>query len=284
MHLTSITSGSDGALWFDECSPIQPGGIGRITTGGAYTFFPVGCQNLVTSGPDGNIWFSDGAYVYSMTTSGVIVGKFTLGDQTLNGATTGSDGALWFIGSALDGSPRLIRVTVAGVVTQVAGPGIQISVVSGPDGMLWILNRDGYFTFLDRFDPNSMTFVSEVKNALRQAYGPIASGPDGNIWEAGARLPNDPNGAGAVLTYVRQAMVLSPERLTVPVGQTANLTVSEANYLGQWTAISKAPSIATVTFNSNNGVFVVTGVAVGTTYITVFDTDYNLVKVKVTVQ
>src|SRR5207253_493721 len=62
---TAITAGSDGALWF-----IDQGNnaIGRITTSGSVTEFPVPTPNAfspnvqptgITSGPDGNIWFTE---------------------------------------------------------------------------------------------------------------------------------------------------------------------------------------------------------------------------------
>jgi hypothetical protein len=50
-------------------------------------------------------------------------------------------------------------------------------------------------------------------------------------------------------------MTISPKQLTVPVGQNANVNVSEANYAGQWTANSKNANVATVTLNSQNGTF-----------------------------
>lgn len=55
-----ITTGSDGALWFVESTA---GAIGRITTSGAYTEYPVYAARRnpldLTNGPDGNIWFID---------------------------------------------------------------------------------------------------------------------------------------------------------------------------------------------------------------------------------
>jgi hypothetical protein len=89
---------------------------------------------------------------------------------------------------------------------------------------------------------------------------------------------------GRVDTYVFSLMALSPKQLTVPVGQNAILNVSESNYLGAWTASTKKPSIATVTPNSQNGTFTVSGVAPGTTYVIVTDSQFNTASVKVTVQ
>ena len=53
-----ITAGPDGNLWFTELFSR----IGRITTSGVITEFPVptaGNPNGITAGPDGNLWFAD---------------------------------------------------------------------------------------------------------------------------------------------------------------------------------------------------------------------------------
>jgi hypothetical protein len=54
-----ITAGPDGALWFTES---QGGAIGRVTTSGQVTEFPLpagsGRPFGITTGPDGNIWFT----------------------------------------------------------------------------------------------------------------------------------------------------------------------------------------------------------------------------------
>src|SRR5712691_6897428 len=53
-----ITAGPDGNLWFTDYGQIA---IGRITTSGAITEFPIpqGSQpEGITLGPDGNLWFT----------------------------------------------------------------------------------------------------------------------------------------------------------------------------------------------------------------------------------
>jgi virginiamycin B lyase len=56
----SITSGPDGALWFTEDSVNK---IGRITTAGVITEFPVPTAGSglrgITTGPDGALWFTE---------------------------------------------------------------------------------------------------------------------------------------------------------------------------------------------------------------------------------
>jgi hypothetical protein len=63
--IRSITAGSDGALWFTDTPhkfaspPPSPPSIGRITTDGAITLFPIpdaAQASDLTAGPDGNVW------------------------------------------------------------------------------------------------------------------------------------------------------------------------------------------------------------------------------------
>ncbi|MDB5040836.1 MAG: lyase-like protein [Candidatus Eremiobacteraeota bacterium] len=56
--LAGIAAGPDGALWFTE----GMGAIGRITTSGTITEYPVPTTfwpYAITAGPDGNIWFTE---------------------------------------------------------------------------------------------------------------------------------------------------------------------------------------------------------------------------------
>ena len=276
--LSGISSGPDGALWFTECSNSNPSGLGRIDTAGSYTFFPVGCQNVVTGGPDGNIWYGNGTSMYNMTPQGVFIGQYPVGLPNFDGVTTGTDGALWLVGGGINSvDSQVIRVTMSGTVTKYPNPHTNhqlLSIAAAPDGILWMYDQAFTTKNLITFDPRTSTFGPLIKFA---GAGGVILGPDGNIWQ------NEIRSLGVVHTYLRQAMTLSPSSLTVSVGHTANLSVSETNYSGAWKATSANPSVATVTHNSNNGTFVVTGVAPGSTEVTVKDTMSNSAKVKVTV-
>jgi hypothetical protein len=168
-------------------------------------------------------------------------------------------------------------VTTSGVVTHIGGdPNNDAfgSIVSGPDGNLWIYTFRQASRHLITFNPASSTWGSRIES---HACGQLIAGPDNNIWEPDCTR-------GLVDTYLRMAITLTPSRLALSVGQTAALAVGESNYSGQWTAISGNPSIASVTLNSNNGAFAVTGVATGSTFVTVSDTNSNSAGVAVTVR
>ncbi len=277
--LSGITNGPDGALWFTECSNSNPSGIGRIDSAGSYSFYPVGCQNVVTGGSDGNIWYGNGANMYNMTPQGVFIGQYPVGLPNFNGVTTGTDGALWLVGGGVNNvDSQIIRVTMSGTVSKYPNPHtnhLLLSIAAAPDGILWMYDQSFTTKNLITFDPNSSTFGPLIKFA---GEGGIILGPDGNIWQ------NEVRSIGVIHTYERLAMTLSPSSLTVSVGHTANFSVTETNYTGAWKAASSNPGVATVTRNSNNGKFVVTGVASGTTSVTVKDTMSNSAQVKVTVQ
>ncbi len=63
----AITAGPDGNLWFTESGPLTTGlktatgKIGRVTTGGVFTEYPVPTAAdplSITAGPDGSLWFT----------------------------------------------------------------------------------------------------------------------------------------------------------------------------------------------------------------------------------
>ena len=71
----SIVTGPDGALWFTENAADQ---IGRITTAGAVTEYPVTTPSsgplVLAAGPDGALWFTENAanQIGRITTSGAV--------------------------------------------------------------------------------------------------------------------------------------------------------------------------------------------------------------------
>ncbi len=104
---STIVAGSDGALWFSPANDGATQAIGRITTSGVFSTFPVGdtvAPGRITAGPDGALWFAHGVptgggegAVGRMTTAGVETDYvFQYAMSTAPGITTGPDGAIWF--------------------------------------------------------------------------------------------------------------------------------------------------------------------------------------------
>lgn len=136
-----ITAGPDGALWFSQVTSNR---IGRITTAGAVTKFPIPTPNSephsIVLGPDGALWFVErlGNKVGRITTAGVITEypMPTPGTDAL-GIAVGSDGALWYASRA---GNRIGRVTTGGAITDYPIPTPNAGaffIARGPDGDLW---------------------------------------------------------------------------------------------------------------------------------------------------
>ncbi len=186
----SITPGPDGALWF--CAQSNHGNqIGRITTSGAFTMYPVPYPakpssepQSITTGPDGALWFSENNFVGRITTAGAFtIYPVTLAgtDSHLAGITTGPDGALWFgAGQAIG------RITTAGAISYFPVPSnVQISVqsiASGPQGELWFTETAG----ADLYSITTSGTVSSYFPPFTTDYGGfglfVTAGPGGTLW------------------------------------------------------------------------------------------------------
>jgi len=140
--LSDITSGSDGALWFTEYYGAK---IGRITTSGSYSGYPVPTSSrdlcVITSEPDGALWFreANGVKIGRITTSGNLTEyPVPTANAVPQGITTGPDEALW-LG---EGNSNIGRITTSGSLSEysvVAATSGACDLTSGPagDGALW---------------------------------------------------------------------------------------------------------------------------------------------------
>jgi streptogramin lyase len=148
----AITVGPDGALWFTGI----PGEIGRMTTSGVVTEFPItATAQAIAVGSDGALWFTGiSGEIGRITTSGVVT-EYPLpevqGDpMDLGAITSGPDGALWCTGVA----GELTRITTTGVVTEFTVPALPPpsprtpigspvpgTIIAGPDGNLWFTGQ-----------------------------------------------------------------------------------------------------------------------------------------------
>ncbi len=164
-----ITAGPDGALWFvvNCCGP-DNGMIGRITTSGDVSFYPV----APGTGPAvgiiayrGQLWYTatslperNQGYIQRMNTSGVVTGNFPIPTPYSDPSrlTIGGDGNLYFteqgsIGANGHQEPthpepgKIGRINPRGQITEftvpeqappdfVANPA---GIATGPDGNIW---------------------------------------------------------------------------------------------------------------------------------------------------
>jgi hypothetical protein len=121
--------------------------IGRITTSGILTEYPVPTPNSVpdgiASGPDGALWFTehDVDKIGRITTAGVITEYAIASSTGPTSITALPDGALWF--TLESGRNGLGRITTSGLVTEYPvphpfHPGSSLNgIAAGPDHMAW---------------------------------------------------------------------------------------------------------------------------------------------------
>ena len=119
--LSGIAAGPDGAVWFTDqnCNL-----IGRITTAGVVTTFPIPSPSTnpsaITAGPDGALWFTEffGSRIGRITTTGAIT-EFALPTSNLIplpwSIVLGPDGALWF---TEEQGNKIGRITTSGTITE----------------------------------------------------------------------------------------------------------------------------------------------------------------------
>lgn len=211
-----MTVGPDGALWFNE-SGVQK--IGRITTGGVVTEFPVPDASFnIAVGPDGNLWFTPYGGIGRLTPAGIVTmfppppgtdpTEFSPWD-----IERGPDSAMWF--SVVQG--YIGRITMEGAMTLFSVPGTGTKGVYGlafgSDGNVWygdatrgVLGRmttSGSFTEFPVWAPFDLTIGPDgelwgsgfqglgrismsgsIHSFPVDAYRTLTTGPDGNLWVA----------------------------------------------------------------------------------------------------
>ena len=181
IFLFGITTGPDNALWFTAncCDPSKlPGYVGRITTSGDITLYPLkdGTSPTVgiTTGPDGSLWYPAtnttcanknldcsqriDSSIQRMSTSGVVTGDFPIPTTYADPSriVTGPDGNLWFTEQGSIG---------AGGCCQPTFPA---------PGKIGRMTPTGQVTEFETPNQNWPYFVSNPAG--------ITVGPDGNLW------------------------------------------------------------------------------------------------------
>ena len=175
----SITTGSDGALWFTNTGNTS---IGRITTNGVvsnYTGPGITGPYGITTGPDGALWFTNiGQHsIGRITTSGVVTDFTGTGIAWPWDITAGPDGALWFTNYR---NNSIGRITTSGVVTNYTGTGIDMpeGITTGPDGALWFTNTGN--SSIGRITTSGV--VTNYTSGSVTDPTSITAGPDGALW------------------------------------------------------------------------------------------------------
>jgi virginiamycin B lyase len=208
---TSMTTGSDGALWF---LIFRDNVIGRMTTAGVTTFYPIPFRwsggiwgnGSITSGSDGAIWFiaNNGNDIVRMTTDGTITNIYPLSPgYGADAITSGPNGALWLIcGDHTTANEGICQLTTAGEFTYFPDPNFPgesgstgyryfyTNITTGPDGALWFTELAtstsvGGFSkgWIGRMTTSGLFSQFQIPFTFQPET--LTAGPDGAIWFAG---------------------------------------------------------------------------------------------------
>jgi len=140
-ELGGLVAGSDGALWL---TAPYANALVRVTTSGAVHVFalPSGLSlpGSIARGPDGALWFTASGAIGRLTTAGVATRFPVDAKLPLTSIVWGPDGNLWY--SFFDG--RIGRITPAGTVKVFAAPVVAAPsgpLIGGCDGALYVADR-----------------------------------------------------------------------------------------------------------------------------------------------
>jgi virginiamycin B lyase len=193
----SITTGSDGNLWFADH---VASAIARLTPTGTFTRFdipgPPGTYPWqIASGPDGALWFTDfnGHRIGRLTTSGqVSFFAVPADDGYPNAIGAGPDGNVWF---TMDDEATIARITPAGEITEfpVSHPEGDYIILGGITAAAGALS----FTYSDIVTGESrigrITTAGVVSFTRTPSAGSsplaITSGPGNGVWFTEVGVP-----------------------------------------------------------------------------------------------
>lgn len=277
---SGMTLGPDGNMWFVESYATKFDYIGKITSSGQVTLYPMELQSdqpiAITTGKDGNLWFTiynaNGLKIGKMTTSGAITeyaipsGSASLGDGD-DGITAGPDGNVWFteydankIGK-ITPSGVITEYQLAGVVNTIGKPPVTsqpMGIVTGPDGNLWFAQRlytgqIGKITTSGTITEYTVTGIDAPQPFW------ITAGPHGNLWftEQNGNAIGKITTNGAITQYPLPAQLSYPTEIAP--GADGNLWFTEyyANKVGKITTSGTiteypAPTLASYSFTVSN--------------------------------
>jgi len=234
-----IATGADGNLWFTA----QPAKLGKITTGGIFTFYGGCCSYAltgalpggITAGPDGQLWFTDHSHndIDSSSTSGAInrYGVPT-SNAGLQWITAGPDGALWFTEAIAN---QIGRATTSAAFTEYPIPTANSKpnvIAAGPDGALWFTEIGA--NQVGRITTAGVVTEYPVPTANASLNG-ITAGPDGALWfvESAASQIGRITMAGVVTEYPTPTADSQPYNITLGPDGSLWFTEQKSSRIGQ---------------------------------------------------
>lgn len=243
---TAITSAYDGSVWFTEQNANK---LGRVSSTGVFTEYAVPTANSspqrLTSSPDGYVWFTEynGKKIGRISQSGGNITEFALpGYLERPTAINYTGGKVWFASVEAGSTARLGTITSTGVITKLASANtaaVISSLVSGPDGNLWVTRvstqwGDSVSKVVTTGTGSWTHYKLPVAGSKPQS---ITVGADNNLWftESTGNKIGKITTAGVITEYVLPNANSNPQ--TIVAGPDGNLWFTEktGNRIGQIT-------------------------------------------------
>jgi hypothetical protein len=202
--------------------------IGRMTTGGVVSVFPVPTPDAqptgITLGPDNNVWFTlRGTGSFARITPAGSITEFPL--LTANsepvGITAGPDGNLWIAQSA---THRVSRATPAGIVTEFVLPDTGANpsgITAGADGNVWFTSPATNQVY------RALTGVVPV-NSARPAIGGTSTVPGQTLTASAGEWRFAPNAFAYEWQRCETTAAASCVAITGAVAQTYVISTADA--------------------------------------------------------
>jgi sugar lactone lactonase YvrE len=173
-RLQSVTSASDGNLWFTDSGTNK---IGRMTPSGAIKEFSVPTAGAapygICQGPDGKLWFTEenSNKIGSVTLSGSFR-EYDIPTTSSGplGIVAGPDGALWFTEET---AGKIGRITTAGSVVELklsADYARPFDITVGSDKNVWFTETQS-FGIMGRVDLNEVPGSDPMYSTITLSLG-----------------------------------------------------------------------------------------------------------------
>jgi virginiamycin B lyase len=200
IYVWDLATAPDSSVWFIQNHAKADGSsidsaIGRLTSSGQFTFFPIPTSNaaaIVPNGfghsflaiaPDGTVWFTQNAAFKSArlnpSTGAIAEYPLEMPEQP-TGITIGADGKVWY--AVADREIAMITPPTSGEFVEfpLVGGAYPLGLATGSDGNIWITEAGRHK--IARLRPSSGIVTEFQPPTFNGSPQHIVSAPDGSLW------------------------------------------------------------------------------------------------------